>query len=581
MKKKVLIIGATVLALIIIITSILGVVVISKSGSDLDYEDEEYKPASKYANTIEFDELTKSTEDVTPVPVNMSQENLDSFVESVSKVNVDYDFADLYNLEESTKVYNNLPSTKVSNHSYDIRVNGKFDVDKFYSLVKENNKKAFAELKKTNNDVFYKQYSAKELKKICTEMVNALNDIASKNKNLDVDTVSCFLHDISIYYSETGDFGSLAAFDMSNNRFYINYEKIDFDRSLIENNSNENIDEDKQVSAETSTIYHEMFHAFQMPCCDSKENGIARVGISADYALAGYNENEIVNAYSWYWLSEGAAEINMKNHLEVNASTYFNNIDMINDVNYVLTLLNGKAVNIENITFNKDCDELFKLFGAETEDEKLEIVKMMYSIEVDNSNNEQFESAYEAKYNVSLADPQSGEKEYYTYRLKEDYMMTLTKYFYKALAKQVATGKASKQDIFYLIKKWEAGIVQNFNAGDYGNEIMISIVEFHTDFYNEYLKIQDSFFDSISKDSEISKEELINGYENYQIQNISKESNCDLAFLNDSAIKNIRSSIVLYYDYYTIRECDDLAKSYDAEYPISELMNNRKNLYKY
>lgn len=78
--------------------------------------------------------------DTTPIPIGISEEALMQFEDEVSSLHVDYDYENVYNIDKALEIYksNNSPNT-VSKHSHDIRVNGKFDADYFYKLVKKNN----------------------------------------------------------------------------------------------------------------------------------------------------------------------------------------------------------------------------------------------------------------------------------------------------------------------------------------------------------------------------------------------------------------------------------------------------------
>lgn len=583
MKKKKVFIGC-IIAILIVAIGIVGFIVYkNSSSSDAGYTDEDYKPASRYAQEVLYDDLFESTDDATPIPVKLSMDGYDKFSEYLSGVKVNYDFSDLYNFEESKRINDSLPSTNVTKHTNDIRVNGKFDANAFYGIVKKNNKEFLDKQKRSNQVVQYEEYSNKELKAICTEMIDALNDILSKNNSYDVDTVACALADKTILYS-TGTVEALsgvAAFDLTNNRFYYDRKEIDDKRALFENNMEYLDGRESDINAETSTMYHEMFHSLQLKCCDMlNEGNVVSIGIISDYASKGMFEGENpTNAYSWFWLTEGSAEIAMANHFGITPSTYFDNISSIRDLDLVTTLLNDKSYKVENICFEKDKDALFNAFGATTDEEKREIVDMMYSIEIDLSNPTSFSDLYDSTYGTELFDESNGEKIYMNCKLREDYFLTLSKYFYKGLAKQVTTGKATQQDINYLIKKWEYKIATIFNDTTDYDKTTVALVEIYHDFYDDYLKIQDEFFKALSNDNDISYDDFVSNYEGYSIMNVNKTPNFDLAFFDDETINDIRNNSSFGKDYFTMRELNQLCQKYQNEFPIDELESKRENLY--
>ena len=162
---------------------------------------------------------------------------------------------------------------------------------------------------------FYKEYSEAELKKICTQMCEALEDISKKDSTVDIDTACCYLYNLIILgKSGSLDFGG---FDMDN-RFYLNYKNMETGAFAMDTDD-----------IEQTTFYHEMMHAFQFACDDIKKLDEDRMGITHTY-----DEIEI-NPLSWYWLLEGSAEMNMSQYLGVRYSTYKSKITYIDSLNFV------------------------------------------------------------------------------------------------------------------------------------------------------------------------------------------------------------------------------------------------------
>ena len=545
------------IGVLLLLFIILCVVISIKSGcssNDVSNELEEIT-TSVYEQVIDVengaDDIIDA--DTTPIPIKMSDNNLKVFEKYISSINVDYDYEDAYNIDKALELYNDNTVNTVTNHSHDIRVNGEFDADYFYELVKINNEKFLEEKKKDSMQGFYKEYSGKELKKICTQMCEALEDISKKDPTVDIDTACCYLYNLIILGKSCSlDFGG---FDMDN-RFYLNYKNMETGAFAMDTDD-----------IEQTTFYHEMMHAFQFACDDIKKPDEDRMGI-----IHTYDELEI-NPLSWYWLLEGSAEMNMSQYLGVRYSTYKSKITYIDSINFVSNIGKGDdLVQTEKLCFQRDLNKLFEHLGMTSEKEKREIIKMMFSIEILQESDSEFYDWYEDKYGVDLSNSSNGEETNLKLTVKEDAMLTLTKIFYRNLARQVNSGNASIQDVYYLMRLWEADIDRHFSND------MVGYMMFFHNFYDTYIDLQNEFLNIIAKENGLNFDDLKNDFESYLMNTSSKTPNCDLKFLSAER-KNyiIKDFCDSFYKkgYPSIQSCQNQTKDLCEKYSLDDVEVNK------
>lgn len=492
-------------------------------------------------------------ENTTPVPIQMSDKKLAEFEKYISGIIVDYDYEKGYNIDAALAEYNNNTKSTVTKHSHDIRLNDEFNAEHFYEIVKKNNEAFFKEKEKDNLGGLYKEYSDKELKSMCEQFCESLPAIAEKDPTVDLDMACCYLYNLIIVQkSGSLDFGG---FDM-NNRFYLNYKNMKNGAFAMDTDN-----------IEQTTFYHEMMHAFQFACDDIKKPDEDRMGIMHTY------DSLEVNPLSWYWLLEGSAEMNMSQYLDVRYSTYKNKIGYIHSLNIAANLnTNNEYVQIEKICFQKDLEKFFEVLDINSDPEKREIIKMMYSIEIIQESKDDFYDWYNETYNTDLTNETNGEQSVLRLTLKEDALMTLTKLFYRNLARQINKRNVTLQDAYYLMRLYEADLDNHFSNNTVG------YMEFFHDFYDTYVDLQNEFFAVIAEENNLSADDLANGFDNYSMNAVSKSPNCDLKFLSSDA-KNYYT--VEYIDRYymkgypSMRSCQKQTAELNKKYPFDKSKINQ------
>lgn len=441
-----------------------------------------------------------------PISITMAEKNYNNFINSLEKNETYYKYSDLYLFDENLNEYNKLKMHK--NHNLKLK---KLDSNELYEIVKDNNKK-YCEKKYSmqKNNI-----EDKELKNICNVIIEVCNDFVKENPMILEERLRCVLSDLKIFYRATY------------NNAYVTDDNCLILSSVMIEITNINYGD----NTERKTLVHEIVHLLQKGCnCDQFDNDfIHNFGFSYNFKRT--NDTSL----DFTWLYEASAEKNMCNYLNTEPMTYKNMIGYLESLSFVNLVKDDYKVNdTEKLSFYHNLDALFKFFDAETDEEKNEILKLMYSIEIMQQSPSSFKRLYTAKYNVEFDDKLTDS---INYELKSPICKTLTKLFYKNLASTIKNKNIELNDIFYLISVFECDINNHilYNREDRYN--------YNINFINDYLEIQNEFFYTLSMSNNIEQKEIENSFKNYTSKSKNEFgktiNNYNLSWLDPSKEKYI------------------------------------------
>lgn len=512
----------------------------------------EYTPVTTHISSRKFsfesgsDDAVK--EDSTPLPVRLSDSGLYHFTKFLSDVKIEYDYESLYNIDEVFERYKQSHLTSVANHKHDIRVNGKIDAHVLYERVKENNTKFLKE------HTLYKEYSDKKLKEYCSFIAEHLPRIFEKYPQIDVDTVCCNLYDLKIL--DVTSSLSLAAVNR-NNVLCINETFQEGSKILVDTDD-----------IFTDTFYHELMHLCHVGCCDYKSDGEWVFGICHEY------EDIDVNPLAWFWMEEASAEMTKSYCLGVEPITYKSKIGYLESLNFILSLnRNNDLVQLEYTNFYHDIDSFFDFFGATSDEEISKVIRLMYTLETYQSSPSGFYEAVLNEYGIDLNDEQN--EEYFRVTVRCEILKEFTVMFYRNLAELINSGDATLQDVYYLVRLYEADLNRHISTNIYNYMAVAS------DFFEDYCVMQNEFFRLLSEENGIAFEDLQTGFENYSMNIINEESqqvsNYSLVFLSNDKYRWINGFCQKIYKkgYPSMAECIPLSEQCIEE--ISEWNNSITN----
>ena len=445
---------------------------------------------------------------ITNSSINLNISDYNEFINYVNSLNFNYKYEELYDINDAI---NRQSSNKNTNHSHDI-TNGTnvLTSELLYNRVKMNNEIFFDDQNKSTG---YKKIKNGYIKDICELLVNSINSELDNNQNINKKDVYCILYDLKIV-------GKNVTF---NNASYDENDVLVVDKDNIENYQffNNDVDAFRQI------IYHEAMHIIQSVCNDKEDIGKLELGICYKY------DDLKVNPLYWSWFLEAAAEKEMGKILGEDTHTYSAPIGYYDSLILCSILNENVSVgDVESLSFEKKADSLFKAFNATTNEEKMEIIKMMYSIEIMQSKPEDFYKVYKEKYGVDLS-TDTNELENLRLSLRIDILKTLSKEFYKSLSSQVSKENVSLDTVFYLINVYESDVFIHLFYNE--KDRIASGVEFF-DFYTE---LQNKFFEMLSISTDYNFDEIVDLFNNYSM-NVSYEGkvikNYNLDNLGDDAI---------------------------------------------
>lgn len=460
------------------------------------------------------------------IMVKTSKESYEDYVRYLSSLDSTYSYENLYGIDEAISKYKKNSDIVV--HSQDItNGSGILDVNVLYEQVLKNNE---ATLKDTSNleNNFYEKLPSSTIMKVCEYLVESINKELENNPEIDAKEVYCNLYDLKI----------LGHIIITANAYYNESNVLVVSPENIEDYKLQNTD----VDAFRQVIHHEGNHVIQSGCKDNELKNEVELGICHKY-------NDLkMNPFYWSWFLEASAEKQMAKTLGEDTNTYSAPIGYYDSI-ILCTILNKNVSvsDVENISYEKKSESLFQAFNATTKEEKLEIVKMMYSTEIMQSAPSDFYDLYKEVYGIDLYSD-TNELENLRLNLRIDILKTLSKEFYKSLSSQLVNGNLSLDTIYYLINVYEADVFIHLFYNEKARIASgVEFFDFYTELQNEFFKmlepyVEYSFDELVGMFNNYSMNVKYNGtnYKNYSLDNLGSE---DANFIEKKRIQNYQTGI--------------------------------------
>ena len=277
-----------------------------------------------------------------------------------------------------------------------------------------------------------------------------------------------------------------------------------------------------------SIITHEVMHLLQHSRNDNiEENGIES-GICRKYNIPNQEKNIPVDCLWNTWLLEAGAELGMSEYLNTKPGTYAKKISYVKSYNLSrFNDINIKDNGLEKAVFNQNVDEAFKDLNLSTQEEQREFLEFLYSVEIIQSDPEEFWNNYT---NITGENPSEEEKLEIRTEIRKEAVKYMTKNFYRNLIDAINEEKVTDLDTAnYLIRNWELDI---FNHIEYTNT---NTLEDSEDFIIWHNEIQNETFKVIATSNNLTYEEVKAEYQEYNLQaSIDNKiyDNCDLSKFN-------------------------------------------------
>lgn len=441
---------------------------------------------------------------ISNIDLSLSKDNANLFNSYLSNIDTIYEYEDFYGIDEALKKEASSSEKGCEKHTNSIKLdNGLFDVDSLVSVVKENNQKYL------NSDSIssYKRSSLKdltdsEIRVICDAVVEGLNYEIQSNSEIDMDELKCVVGDLKIFSSAS----TSNAYVNSDNVLAISPSMIKLVQIMYDSRD-----------AQRDILIHESKHLIQKSCIDNEDSEKeTKIGISHEW------KDLDVNPLKWNWFYEASAEKAMCNQTGNDVITYKYLVSYLDSITMATVLDSDVSSNqTEYLCFQKDPEKLYEQFGCQNDDDRKELIKMMYTIDILQYEREDFYNKYNPIYGeIETEDELVGLQR----NLKVSICETLTKKFYENLANYMADNNMTMKDVFYVIRAFEGDINSHLDCASQEK------AETNKPFMENYLDIQNNFFQYIADSSGISQEDVITNFENYT----PVESNNLLSGINSS-----------------------------------------------
>lgn len=430
-------------------------------------------------------------------PLTLSEDGAAAVLAAVDAQKADYTLEYLYEMDEVKARLDFDASVTEHAHSA-LDATGALNAQHLTRLVLANNAEFLAD------DPFgYSELTAEDITELCTLIIHTVERMKAKYPDIDWERVYCNLGNMKILY----DVGMLA------------YAQVSGDMVLSVSENNAGIVTIMEgENGFRDVLIHETMHIIQVGCeCEQIENCGRRAGISV------YWDDFLLNSTDWTWMVEGSAERNMCTLTGGDAISYQYKMDYLCSFTMSVLLRDEvKADTMETLCFYSDPDLLFDAFGCESEAERDEVIRMMITMNVLQTQPESFFLAYKEATGVDLRESEETLNEF-CYSLKPAVCITLAKEFYENLSAFLKEESLPANDLFFLLTVFEGHLNQHLRYGDESKK------EINAPFISAYTAMRDALFSAL--EAENAGLDLDAMYGDYTVSESEGTLNAELAML--------------------------------------------------
>lgn len=417
----------------------------------------------KHIENSTSDRVPLVTEKVQSDVVKYNKEKLEEFQRTIKEYQVEYGYDELFNYEKAMEGIH-VDHTVTTHKKSALDVNGNLTKEQLSAIVIKNNEEYLENVVTS----IVKEVDESFILQICEIIVDVINDMLVKYPDIDRERIYCNLGNLKIVEK-------LSAID---------YAAIEPGMVLHINRNTVALLKYGSAANMYNVIVHEAMHILQFGCeCEMVEGCERRFGLAHSYS-------DWKQEYAdWSWLGEGSAERMACLYIGTEPMTYFNHVNYILTLDFVNVLREEVPANyIESVYFYDDADKLFWALDANTEQEKQEAYKLIYSLEIMQTAPEDIIEAYYSIYGVEWTEEVSGEV---FNQIKRPIIMTVTKKFFGNLADVVKAKSATKNDVMFLMNLYESTINQHIHLDDkkydqYNAEFVVWYKEYRNKLFDAF-----------------------------------------------------------------------------------------------
>ena len=468
----------------------------------------------EYISTPIYDERKLYTSKSTAIPISCSDNAYTSILDTITDDSSDFRMSEFYALEDALNLYQNTAVNKSTETT--LLTHGKLDANKLYQCVLENNAAVVKNGKNTLNP-FYSELDESEIAAICDETAKVVNNASGE---IDIKKIANTLERLTIFEHKGGTANAAISTKLA---FTYNPGMVELYRQkhIALGGSPEVVWE--------MVVDHEVMHIIQHGANDGNDANGIEAGFCRMYNEQNGEKNIPVDSLYFSWILEAGAELGMADYLNVEPGTYQKKISYARSYNLSRFYeIDSKHDMLESIAFKHTLEEALAALGIDSESEKQDFLKFMYSIEITQTDPDELWEYYESTTGRTLTDE---EKTGIRMDIRTDAVKYLTKSFFMNVTNAVHDGAITDLDsLFYLLRLWELDV---FNHLEYTEVSSLAHAE---DFVLWYDQTQSVILAAIADSSGIDSTQIQTLYSEYSLRMKTESNevtdNCDFAELS-------------------------------------------------
>lgn len=418
--------------------------------------------------------------------VTLSESDAAYISNKIKNTSVNYAYSDLYDVESAYQEYLKLPS--FSGEIYPILKNGTVDANELYELVIKNN----VTYKEQNPYSIYTKLDDSYIREYCKMVAESVNNILAKGWDYNLEDLSYNLQHLCMFKSATGS----NAFISNDGCLIVQPANLETMKAIYNNDD-----------ADKITIAHETTHLFQRIATNNKDSFGIDMGYGFNYSFNNLKVNSLFNK----WYEEATAETLASSLYNSDPMTYATKISYLNSLRYVHGLkANFDVDSLEKLSMQNSLETVFEEFGCQTEEEKMELLKVLFSINIIQEQPDDFINLYEEQ--VLGHEMSEDELIQLQIELKSSICQYLTNQFYANLSNRIVNQNVKLEEIFKLVSTLESTLNVHLKY------TLEERFETYESFFNEYLNTQNTFFQIIADKLNLNLDDIVSAYNEYNGQ---------------------------------------------------------------
>lgn len=398
-----------------------------------------------------------------------------------------------------------VDDTPESGYVYDLPL----DPDELYERVRKNTDEWISSGKVLGE----RALNEEDMRFCCEHICNTMNrEIPELEYEEQLDDIDSMLHNLAMFENVGG---------MSNAAIYDD-GSFHFSRTMSENMT---IATDFEGVVE-QIVTHEAEHLMQKRALNDMEE----MGLERAYGFMAYWKDLEYNPLYCNWFIEAAAERLASDFYGIDPITYETKVGYLDSFS-VIAILSGNAHDaVPRLTQQQSLDRVFEMFSCSTYEEKLELLKAVYGLEIIQEEPEDYMDYRADLLGRAITDDDLVDMKL---EIKADLIRTMCKYFYRSLGEFVSSNDVTFEELCFIIGGWEMDVHYHFTYTD------AYVPSEYTDaFLGYYSELQLAFFDGLAASMDISAEELMDTYQAYY-SNIPSSS-YDSIFSEQNSWNNVK-----------------------------------------